>query len=78
MEVVNLFPSFQRQFRGSAPVDSILPLQALRVGTKEVPHSTHVALLGSLMDVLASGRKREYPRRYAVQDRKTLDSKKPG
>ena len=33
----------------------ILPLQALVVGTQEAPHGTHVALLGGLMDVLASG-----------------------
>ena len=32
-----------------------LPLQALGVDAQEVPHGTHVALLGRLMDVLASG-----------------------
>ena len=32
-----------------------LPLQALGVDVEEVPHGTHVALLGRLMDVLASG-----------------------
>ena len=34
---------------------AILPLQALGVDAEEVPHGTHVALLGGLMDVLASG-----------------------
>ena len=34
---------------------SIRRLQALGVDTQEVPHGTHVALLGRLMDVLASG-----------------------
>ena len=38
-----------------AAADSILPLQALGVDAEEVPHGTHVALLGGLMDVLASG-----------------------
>ena len=34
---------------------SALPLQALGVDTQEVPHGTHVALLGRLMDIRASG-----------------------
>ena len=68
MEVVIYFVASNVTSEATAPV-SILPLEALRVGTKEVPHSTHVALPGRLMDVRASGMKREYPRRYAVQDR---------
>ena len=39
----------------AAAEESIRPLQALGVDTQEVPHGTHVALLGRLMDVLASG-----------------------
>ena len=34
---------------------SILPLQALGVDVQEVRHGAQVALLGRLMDVLASG-----------------------
>ena len=34
---------------------AFIPLQALGVDAEEVPHGTHVALLGRLMDVLASG-----------------------
>ena len=32
---------------------AFIPLQALGVDAEEVPHGTHVALLGRLMDVLA-------------------------
>ena len=43
-------------FSSEAAADvSALPLQALGVDAEEVPHGTHVALLGRLMDVLASG-----------------------
>ena len=49
--------------RGSeAPAEaSILLLQALGVDAEEVPHGTHVALLGGLKDVLASGMTRAQP-----------------
>jgi len=39
----------------AAAAASIRPLQALGVDAEEVPHGTQVALLGRLMDVLASG-----------------------
>ena len=40
---------------------SALPLPAPGVDTQEVPHGTHVALLGRLIDVLASGMTRAQP-----------------
>ena len=40
---------------------SALPLPAPGVDTQEVPHGTHVALLGGLKDVLASGMTRAQP-----------------
>ena len=39
----------------------ILPLQAIGVDAQEVPHGTHVVLLGRLMYVLASGITRVNP-----------------
>ena len=44
-------------FSSEAAAEEVLtlPLQALGVDVEEVPHGTHVALLGRLMDVLASG-----------------------
>ena len=39
----------------AAAEESTLPLQALGVDTQEVPYGTHVAILGRLMDILASG-----------------------
>ena len=55
--ITHLLRSFQLQLRGCGGSISLgsLPLQALGVDTQEVPHGTHVALLGGLMDVLASG-----------------------
>ena len=44
-------------FSSEAAAEAVftLPLQALGVDVEEVPHGTHVALLGRLMDILASG-----------------------
>ena len=46
----------------AAQVCFILPLQCLGVDAQEVPHGTHVALLGSLTDVLALGHEPKYTR----------------
>ena len=53
--ITHLHRSFQLRLRGCGGGVFILPLQALGVDAEEVPHGTHVALLGGLMDVLASG-----------------------
>ena len=68
----------------AAAGEVVTPLQALGVDAEEVPHGTHVALLGRLMDVLASGYEpnplgaagrgsapqQGYPDSYPIQDGK--------
>jgi hypothetical protein len=56
MEGVDMLRSFQ--LSSEAAAHKIRGLQALG---QEVPHGTHVALLGGLMDVLASGMTRAQP-----------------